>query len=133
MPEEVKRKRGRPPKNRTTTPPVVETNNITLQDNSIDYEFNSYSYHHLFESIFNCGVYDYFTKEEIDSVLRNPIGNHETAIRLSEFVYGKNGIRIKALSSMVSNVDFIKSLFTFDFWVLLLQVMILSRVRSAVI
>jgi len=92
MPEEVKRKRGRPPKNRTTTPPVVETNNTTLQDNSIDYEFNSYSYHHLFESIFNCGVYDYFTKEEIDSVLRNPIGNHETAIRLSEFVYGKNGI-----------------------------------------
>lgn len=65
MPEEVKRKRGRPPKNRTTTPPVVETNNITLQDNSIDYEFNSYSYHHLFESIFNCGVYDYFTKKKL--------------------------------------------------------------------
>lgn len=107
MPEEVKRKRGRPPKNRTTTPPVVETNNITLQDNSIDYEFNSYSYHHLFESIFNCGVYDYFTKEEIDSVLRNPIGNHETAIRLSEFVYGKNGI--------VSNsIDYMTALLTLD-------------------
>ena len=89
MPEEVKRKRGRPPKNKSTTAtPIVETNNATSQDSPIDYEFNSYSYHHLFESIFNCGVYDYFTKEEIDSVLRNPIGNHETAIRLSEFVYG---------------------------------------------
>ena len=42
MPEEVKRKRGRPPKNKTTTTqPVVETNNINPQDNSIDYEFNS--------------------------------------------------------------------------------------------
>lgn len=108
MPEEVKRKRGRPPKNKSTTaPPVVETNNTILQDNSIDYEFNSYSYHYLFESIFNCGVYDYFTKEEIDSVLRNPIGNHETAIRLSEFVYGKNGI--------VSNsIDYMTALLTLD-------------------
>ena len=85
MPEEVKRKRGRPLKTTTATP-VVEINNANPQDSPIDYEFNSYSYHHLFESIFNCGVYDYFTKEEIDSVLRNPIGNYETAIRLSEFV-----------------------------------------------
>ena len=108
MPEEVKRKRGRPPKNKSTTAPsVAEANNAILQDNSIDYEFNSYSYHYLFESIFNCGVYDYFTKEEIDSVLRNPIGNHETAIRLSEFVYGKNGI--------VSNsIDYMTALLTLD-------------------
>lgn len=108
MPEEVKRKRGRPPKNKTTTAPsITETNSVTPQDSSIDYEFNSYSYHHLFESIFNCGVYDYFTKEEIDSVLRNPIGNHETAIRLSEFVYGKNGI--------VSNsIDYMTALLTLD-------------------
>ncbi len=108
MPEEVKRKRGRPPKNKTTTVlPIAETNSVTAQDSSIDYEFNSYSYHHLFESIFNCGVYDYFTKEEIDSVLRNPIGNHETAIRLSEFVYGKNGI--------VSNsIDYMTALLTLD-------------------
>lgn len=108
MPEEIKRKRGRPPKNKSTTPPqITETNSMISQDNSIDYEFNSYSYHHLFESIFNCGVYDYFTKEEIDSVLRNPIGNHETAIRLSEFVYGKNGI--------VSNsIDYMTALLTLD-------------------
>ncbi len=107
MPEEVKRKRGRPPKNKPTTPPIAEANNTNPQNSPIDYEFNSYSYHHLFESIFSCGVYDYFTKEEIDSVLRNPIGNHETAIKLSEFVYGKNGI--------VSNsIDYMTALLTLD-------------------
>ena len=112
MPEEVKRKRGRPPKNKETTDgQVIETNSVTTmttpQSPNIDYEFNSYSYHHLFESIFNCGIYDYFTKEEIDSVLRNPIINHETAIRLSEFVYGKNGI--------VSNsIDYMTALLTLD-------------------
>ena len=113
MPEEqVKRKRGRPPKSKeTATEQVSETNSVsttaTPQSPNIDYEFNSYSYHHLFESIFNCGIYDYFTKEEIDSVLRNPIINHETAIRLSEFVYGKNGI--------VSNsIDYMTALLTLD-------------------
>ena len=112
MPEEVKRKRGRPPKSKeTATEQVSETNSVsttaTPQNPDIDYEFNSYSYHHLFESIFNCGIYDYFTKEEIDSVLRNPIRNHETAIRLSEFVYGKNGI--------VSNsIDYMTALLTLD-------------------
>ena len=112
MPEEVKRKRGRPPKSKeTATEQVTETNSVsttaTPQNPDIDYEFNSYSYHHLFESIFNCGIYDYFTKEEIDSVLRNPIINHETAIRLSEFVYGKNGI--------VSNsIDYMTALLTLD-------------------
>ena len=112
MPEEIKRKRGRPPKNKETTDgQVAETNSVsttaTPQNPDIDYEFNSYSYHHLFESIFNCGIYDYFTKEEIDSVLRNPIINHETAIRLSEFVYGKNGI--------VSNsIDYMTALLTLD-------------------
>ena len=112
MPEEVKRKRDRPPKSKeTATEQVSETNSVsttaTPQNPDIDYEFNSYSYHHLFESIFNCGIYDYFTKEEIDSVLRNPIINHETAIRLSEFVYGKNGI--------VSNsIDYMTALLTLD-------------------
>ena len=36
MPEEIKRKRGRPPKNKSTTaPPIVETNNVTPQDSPI--------------------------------------------------------------------------------------------------
>ena len=45
MPEEVKRKRGRPPKNKSTTaPPIVETNNAIPQDSPIDY---AVSYTHL--------------------------------------------------------------------------------------
>ena len=108
MAEEIKRKRGRPPKNKTTSN-VVEINEKSASNNtSINYEFNSFaSYGDLFTSIFSCGVYDYFTKEEIDAVLRNPIVNYEIAIRLSEFVYGKNGI--------VSNsIDYMTSLLTLD-------------------
>lgn len=114
MPEEVKRKRGRPPKNKTATLPsissdesrVVETNQSN--SNEKEYEFNSYSsYNQLFQSIFDCGIYNYFTKEEIDSVLKNPIANHETAIQLSEFVYGKNG-------TVSNSVDYMTSLLTLD-------------------
>lgn len=102
MPEEVKKKRGRPRKN-----PVVETNSQSSPTSKKTNEFNSYSDKMLFESIFKCGLYDYFTKDEIDSVLRNPIANHETAIKLSEFVYGKNGI--------VSNsIDYMTALMTLD-------------------
>lgn len=110
MPEEIKRKRGRPPKNKTTTLPsqIVETNIYNSQDISKEYEFNSYSsYDQLFETIFKCGVYNYFSKEEIDSVLKNPITNYETAIRLSEFVYGKNG-------TVSNSVDYMTSLLTLD-------------------
>ena len=66
MPEEqVKRKRGRPPKNKTTTlsseSQLSETNQDNLKDK--EYEFNSYSsFNQLFDSIFNCGIYNYFTK-----------------------------------------------------------------------
>lgn len=102
MSEEVKRKRGRPRKN-----PVVETNSQSSPTSEQINEFNSYSEKIVYDSIFKCGIYDYFTKEEIDSVLRNPIANHDTAIKLSEFVYGKNGI--------VSNsVDYMTALMTLD-------------------
>ena len=113
MPEEVKRKRGRPPKNKVETSDnaAVEVSNAIYESDTKkdlnEYEFNSYSNHLLFESIFNCGIYDYFTKKDIDAVLRNPISNYEIAIRLSEFVYGKNGV--------VSNsIDYMTSLLTLD-------------------
>ena len=101
MPEEVKKKRGRPRKN-----PVVETNQQSsptkkISDNS--HEFNSFATNSdIFTSIFSCGVYDYFTKEEIDSVLRNPVANHDTAIRLSNFVYTKNGIVSNSIDYMTA-------------------------------
>lgn len=109
MPDDIKHKRGRPPKNKTET--VIETNNSDESPEvyiGSNHEFNSY-YDRQFvcDAIFNCGIYDYFTKEEIDAVLRNPIANYDTAIRLSEFVYGKNGI--------VSNsIDYMVALMTLD-------------------
>ena len=109
MPEDIKHKRGRPPKNKTDA--VIEVSQINGTPESYtdsNYEFSSY-YDRQFvcDAIFNCGIYDYFTKDEIDAVLRNPIANYDTAIRLSEFVYGKNGI--------VSNsIDYMVALMTLD-------------------
>ena len=117
MPEEqVKRKRGRPRKN-----PVAETNSQsspTIQNESnsseantsttsstynSNFEFNSYStFGSIFDPLFMCGIYDYFNKNEIHSVLINPILNHETAIKLSEFVYTKNGIVSNSIDYMTS-------------------------------
>ena len=67
------------------------------------YEFNSFaSPVELMGSLFSCGVYDYFSKEEIDSILRDPIGNHDAAIRLSNFVYTKNGIVSNSVDYMTA-------------------------------
>lgn len=101
MPEEVKRKRGRPPKNKTQT--VSETNtsqNIAERTN----EYNSYSSisNGLLESIFSCGIYDYFSKEEIKHILQDPVTFHDEAIRLSNFVYTKNGIVSNSIDYMTA-------------------------------
>ena len=67
------------------------------------YEFNSYiSPVDMSSLLFSCGIYDYFSKEEIDSILRDPIGNHDTAIRLSNFVYTKNGIVSNSVDYMTA-------------------------------
>lgn len=102
MPEqETKRGRGRPKK-------TVETNSIkhsSTIDNKNEnvYEYNSFNTTSILtESIFNCGVYDYFSKEDIENILRDPIGNHDMAIRLSEFVYTKNGIVSNSLDYMTA-------------------------------
>ena len=88
---------------------VVETNNqsspTSTKTDSI-FEFNSYQssseFGDIFNSIFSCGVYSYFSKAEIDSVLKNPILNHDTAIRLSNFVYTKNGIVSNSIDYMTA-------------------------------
>ena len=86
----------------------IENNSHSPTNSDTAYEFNSYySPQFVFDSIFNCGVYDYFSKEEIDAVLRNPIANHDAAIRLSEFVYGKSGI-------VGNSIDYMTSIMTLD-------------------
>lgn len=105
--EQVKRKRGRPRKDQvgetnSTSSPTIEDNVDTKNINKT-FEFNSYwTLESIFDPLFSCGVYDYFNKDEIKCVLRNPISNHNTAIRLSEFVYTKNGIVSNSIDYMTS-------------------------------
>lgn len=108
MPEEITRKRGRPPKNKTTinqsSENISETNSsISSQNNS--YEFNSYNSQSIFEAnnfLFNCGVYNYFSESQIKCILQNPVDYHEEAIRLSNFVYTKNGIVSNSIDYMTA-------------------------------
>lgn len=105
--EQVKRMRGRPRKiqvseTNSTSSPTIE-DNVDAKNISETFEFNSYwTLESIFDPLFSCGVYDYFNKDEIKCVLRNPISNHNTAIRLSEFVYTKNGIVSNSIDYMTS-------------------------------
>lgn len=101
MPEEVKRKRGRPPKQNTE--PILETNTQTsvAYDNQT-YEYSSYIANSLVDAVFSCGVYDYFSKQDIENILRDPVTYHAEAIRLSNFVYTKNGIVSNSIDYMTS-------------------------------
>lgn len=101
MPEEVKRKRGRPPKQ--STEPISEINTQTTNSyDSQTYEFNSYITNSLVDAVFSCGIYDYFSKQDIENILRDPITYHAEAIRLSNFVYTKNGIVSNSVDYMTS-------------------------------
>lgn len=97
MSEEIKRGRGRPKKNTT-----VETNTVQSSPTLETNEYNSYVSNYVSESIFKCGVFEYFTKEQIDCILKDPIGNHELAIELANFIYNKNGIVSNAIDYMCS-------------------------------
>lgn len=105
--EQIKRKRGRPRKN--TSENNIDSSSIsnekdTSTNSTKSYEYNSYyaATSLLYDTIFKCGIYDYFSKDEIDCVLRDPIGNHDIAIRLSNFVYTKNGIVSNSIDYMTA-------------------------------
>ena len=102
MPEEVKRKRGRPPKNKTHE--VLEVNSTASEINT-NYEFSSLGYHGTYDIsnfLFSCGVYSYFSKEQIDSIFKDPILYYDSAIRLSDFIYTKNGIVSNSIDYMTA-------------------------------
>ena len=101
MPEEVKRKRGRPPKQSTETISEINTPTTNSYDNQ-SHEFSSYIANSLVDAVFSCGVYDYFSKQDIENILRDPITYHAEAIRLSNFVYTKNGIVSNSIDYMTS-------------------------------
>lgn len=87
-------------------PEVNKEQSVEIQNESSPaaniYEFNSFVSPMDISSLFSCGIYDYFSKEEIDSILRDPIGNHDAAIRLSNFVYTKNGIVSNSVDYMTA-------------------------------
>ena len=100
MPEEIKRKRGRPPKEKTEQ--IVETNTQSTNSYNQTYEYSSYVANSLVDAVFSCGIYDYFSKQDIENILRDPITYHDEAIRLSNFVYTKNGIVANSIDYMTS-------------------------------
>lgn len=104
MSEEPKKKRGRPRKNSSIETNSIQSSSPTINTSDINsqFEYNTYHSQFIFDSIFNCGIYDYFSKDQIDSVLRDPIFNHDIAIRLSNFVYTKNGIVSNSIDYMTA-------------------------------
>ena len=100
MPEEIKRKRGRPPKQETEK--ILETNTQSTNSYNQTYEYSSYIANSLVDAVFSCGIYDYFSKQDIENILRDPITYHDEAIRLSNFVYTKNGIVANSIDYMTS-------------------------------
>lgn len=103
MPEETKRKQGYPP--RQTGNYRRKENNT--KKNTIDNEFCSYVSRYVSESIFECGVFDYFDKEKIRQILEDPITYHNDAKELANFIYGKNGI-------ISNSIDYMTALMTLD-------------------
>lgn len=104
MPEEqIKRKRGRPPKTQ-----ILETNStqasqsINATTPSKTYEYNSYVGRVLSTDIFGCHLYDAFTPEEIRSIVKDPIANHDLTRRLAMFVYNSEGVVTNSIDYMVS-------------------------------
>lgn len=101
--EQIKRKRGRPPKSQT-----LETNSLqTSQSNqnttpSQTYEYNSYFGSIASMDIFGCNLYDEFTPEEIRAIVKDPIANHNLTRRLAMFVYNSEGVVTNSIDYMVS-------------------------------
>lgn len=112
MPEEqIKRKRGRPPKsqieeiNSTNISETISTQ--TSQSNqtttpSHTYEYNSYFGSIASTDIFGCNLYNEFTPEEIRSIVKDPIANHDLTRRLAMFVYNSEGVVTNSIDYMVS-------------------------------
>lgn len=112
MPEEqIKRKRGRPPKSQIeeiNSTKISETNSTqTSQSNQTTipphtYEYNSYFGSIASTDIFGCNLYDEFTPEEIRSIVKDPIANHDLTRRLAMFVYNSEGVVTNSIDYMVS-------------------------------
>ena len=93
MPEEVKRKRGRPPKNKVEN--VVETNS-TVETSTTDstYEFSTYSAIGISEYYFGLDIFNIYSPKEISDMVESPMVHNHALRKLSNKLYSSKDIPI---------------------------------------
>ena len=111
MPEEVKRKRGRPPKNKVEN--VVETNSVDTSTSTASdtYEYNSMSARQLSEYCFGLDIFGLYDSKQISNMIESPMANNEELRKLSNKLYSSNGL-------LTQCIDYCTSLPTLDYCVI---------------
>ena len=110
MPEEVKRKRGRPPKNKVEN--VVETNSV-VETSTTDstYEFSTYSARGISEYYFGLDIFNIYSPKEISDMVESPMVHNHALRKLSNKLYSSNGL-------LTQCIDYCTSLPTLDYCVI---------------
>ena len=104
MPEEVKRKRGRPPKNKQE--PVIEMNSATDTQN----EYCSYQSNTSFSSAYlsiGMTIFNLYSQQDISNLVKDPIANNELLREVSRILYGCNG-------TVTNTIDYMTAMPTLD-------------------
>lgn len=110
MPEEVKRKRGRPPKNKVEN--VVETNSVdTSTTSDTTYEFSTYSARGISEYYFGLDIFSIYSPKEISDMVESPMIHNHALRKLSNKLYSSNGL-------LTQCIDYCTSLPTLDYCVI---------------
>ena len=110
MPEEVKRKRGRPQKNKVEN--VVETNSVdTSTAPDTTYEFSTYSARGISEYYFGLDIFSIYSPKEISDMVESPMIHNHALRKLSNKLYSSNGL-------LTQCIDYCTSLPTLDYCVL---------------
>lgn len=103
MPEEIKKRRGRPPKNKEQSP-TVELNNINIETNNIDSaqtqtaptsEQNAFFPNYAISvssAVFGFDVWRHYTPEMIQNMVEHPMTYNEQLRRFSLKLYSSNGL-----------------------------------------
>lgn len=113
MPEEIKRKRGRPPKNKTEN--VVETNSVDTSTangtSDSTFEFNAYSARGISEYYFGLDIFNIYSPKEISDMVESPMIHNQALRKLSNKLYSSNGL-------LTQCIDYCTSLPTLDYCVI---------------
>lgn len=103
MPENISdisptpKKRGRPPKK-----PVGESNQIQEKKEVVN-EFCSYHSTQLLSNYyFGLNIFDYYTPEQLSSLVKDPIANNEILRKISLMLYSGNGVYTNTVDYMTA-------------------------------